>query len=483
MSPGAQARKAAVALALLLGVALCALPLSGHVDDSDAHLYTVLARHLAGGSGLFDLSYLPGVHPRFREHLPFGLWPFALAFRVAGDKSITALSLLLSGATLLVVFVAGARLAGFFAGLAGLLVLALTESFFHYGGLVHLDRLLLLFTIASLLPLCTLERAGPRRYALAAFFAALATLVKGPFGLLPLAALVAARSIALRSSSDVGSSRTGAPRELLAGATTLLAALVPAALFLLWNGIAGDGTWVQGYLFDQVLRSATGARLDQGRGPLPFATILGRFWPGLPFAAWAALTGLRDLFRGRRTAAALLGPLCLVLLALLWLPGRRSWHHALIAFAPLAVLAGVAAGPLLERLCEIRRRAQAALVGLAVATSAAVLAVPLGVGAHLVGTQCLVPPALVASLPRGSNVAVVAPDPDWKAIALLAAEHDLSPWPMTALPAGDALGFVGRESSQAMPLLQVALVRSDARRPSAEWREEARAGDWVLVRR
>ena len=49
MSPGAQARKAAVALALLLGVALCALPLSGHVDDSDAHLYTVLARHIAGG--------------------------------------------------------------------------------------------------------------------------------------------------------------------------------------------------------------------------------------------------------------------------------------------------------------------------------------------------------------------------------------------------------------------------------------------------
>ena len=472
MSPGAQARKAAVALALLLGVALCALPLSGHVDDSDAHLYTVLARHIAGGSGLFDLSYLPGVHPRFREHLPFGIWPFALALRVAGDTGITALSLLLSGATLAVVLAAGARLAGFFAGLSAALVLALTESFFHYGGLVHLDRLLLLFTIASLLPLCTLEPAGLRRHALAALFAALSVLVKGPFGLLPIGALVVARSVALRR-----------PRELLEGGATIGAALLPAAVYLVLDRLAGDGTWVRGYLLDQVLASATGARLDQGHGPHPLATVLGRFWPGLPFAAWALFIGARDLVRGQRTAAALLAVLSIVLLALLSLPGRRSWHHTLIAFAPLSMLAAVAAGPLLERLCATSRRARIAVGGLAALTIAALVSLPLGLGARLVGTQCLVPPALVASLPRGTNLAVVSPEPDWKAVALLAAEHDLSPWPMTALPASGALDDVGPPQAHPMPRLEIALVRSDAQRPAAPWREVARAGDWVLMRR
>ena len=357
---------------------------------------------------------------------------------------------------------------GFFAGLAGLLVLALTESFFHYGGLVHLDRLLLLFTIASVLPLCTLEPAGKRRHALAALFAALATLVKGPFGLLPLAALVLARAVALRR-----------PRELFEGAATIAAALLPAAAFLSSDGLAGDGTWVRGYLLDQVLASATGARLDQGHGPLPLATVLGRFWPGLPFAAWALFTGARDLVRGQRTAAALLAVLSIVLLALLSLPGRRSWHHTLIAFAPLSMLAAVAAGPLLERLCATSRRTWIAVGGLAALTIAALVSLRLGLGARLVGTQCLVPPALVASLPGGTNLAVVSPEPDWKAVALLAAEHDLQPWPMVAVSKDGTLPMAG-VPAQPIPRIAVALVRSDAPSPPPPWHEVQRATDWTV---
>ena len=530
MSPGAHARKAAdppgtswatlppaaraaEALVLILGAALCAAPLWGHLDDSDAHLYTVLARHVAEGHGWFDLSYLPSVHPVFREHLPFGIWPFAAALRLFGEAGPPALSLCLSVATIWIWMAAGRRLLGVCGGLAAGLTLSLSESFFHYGALVHLDRLLLFFTALCCWPLLTLDRAGPRQHGLAAIFAALAVLVKGPFGLAPLGLLVLARSHLSRGA-----------RELFLGALACLLALVPVGLFLLHDGLYGGGTWVHGYLVGQVLKSATGARLDAGHGPSPFATIAGRFWPGLPFALFGLALGVRDELRrvppllarvrarlkpprqgrslwgwlrheafarsfeplhgrlGPASPALLLSIVSLLLLVLLSLPGRRSWHHSLIAWPLLSLLAAVAAGPLLERLCAIPSRARSAFAALAVLTSAALVAALLGAGARLSSPSCLLPPVLVAGLPAGTDVAVVAPEADWKVVALLAAEHRLSPWPMLSLPPDGAL-TAWQKPARSGRFTAVALVRSDVPRPLSGWHEEARGSGWARLRR
>ncbi|MFL5399381.1 MAG: hypothetical protein ACJ79P_15915 [Myxococcales bacterium] len=52
-----------------------------------------------------------------------------------------------------------------------------------------------------------------------------------------------------------------------------------------------------------------------------------------------------------------------------------------------------------------------------------------GAGALLSARACLVPAALVTSLPAGSDVLVVTPGPDWRAIAALAAAPPPSPPP------------------------------------------------------
>ena len=65
--------RTAAGLALLLASAALVPPWTGHVDDTDAQLYQVVARHMVEDGRWLDLRYWPGVHPVFREHLPFGL--------------------------------------------------------------------------------------------------------------------------------------------------------------------------------------------------------------------------------------------------------------------------------------------------------------------------------------------------------------------------------------------------------------------------
>lgn len=45
-----------------------------HTDLGDSQLYQVVSRHMAEDGTWLAPRYLPDVHPRFFEHLPFGLW-------------------------------------------------------------------------------------------------------------------------------------------------------------------------------------------------------------------------------------------------------------------------------------------------------------------------------------------------------------------------------------------------------------------------
>jgi 4-amino-4-deoxy-L-arabinose transferase-like glycosyltransferase len=460
-------RKAVAALAFAVAAALCAAPLAGHADDSDAQLYTVLARHMARDGALFDPHYLPGLYPHFREHLPFGLWPWALVERAAGERALPLLALLCTLGTLAIVLRVGTRLFGLLGGAAAVLLLGATESYFHYGAIVHLDRLLLLFATASI---ALLVEPQPR-WVLATLFAALAALVKGPFGLVPLVAASIARAVALRR-----------PRDLFAGALCTLAAAAPVAGFLALDALAGAGTWWEGYGKYQLLRSAQGTRLDgEHHFFLPFTSVLGRFWPALPLALLGLWRGAADLRARKATPLALLSVLCLALLGLLCLPARKVWHHSLVAYPPLALLSAGAAAPWLERLWASPRRARIAVGALAALTGAIALAAALGAGARVVGRQCLIAPQLVAALPPRSDVIVVPPD--WKVVALLAQEHDLLPWPALAVPADGALVTWGETERKGTAA--VALVRIDALPAPLPpgWREQAREQGWALLRR
>ena len=176
-------RAAGVALAcvLLLTSALLVAPWKGHVDDVDAQVYQVVARNMVADGTWFDLRYLPDVWPRFREHLPFALWPAAATIRLFGEGAIDAVYALMTLATVWVTARIASRIAGPWAGVAAALALGTCESIWQYGGRLLLEPPLLLFATAAvgaaLLPRPSWGRA--------ALFSALSVLTKGPFGLLP----------------------------------------------------------------------------------------------------------------------------------------------------------------------------------------------------------------------------------------------------------------------------------------------------------
>src|SRR5258708_187344 len=73
---------AALTACLAISLALLVAPLHGHIDDTDAQLYQVLARQMAGASTWLEPGLQPGSLQPFREHLPFGFWPSVAVVRL-----------------------------------------------------------------------------------------------------------------------------------------------------------------------------------------------------------------------------------------------------------------------------------------------------------------------------------------------------------------------------------------------------------------
>jgi 4-amino-4-deoxy-L-arabinose transferase-like glycosyltransferase len=408
--------RAAFGGALAFGAALLALPLAAHSDEGDAQLYRVLVRHMLEDHTWTDLRYEPNVHPHFREHLPFGLWPYCAAAHVLGEGALDFVGFLFGLAALAVTGLLARRLYGPWAGVAAVLVLGLTESFFDLAGRARLDGPLVVLATLAAAPVL-ISALKPRDWALAFAFASLAALVKGPFGLVPLAAACVARALTDRRPLVL----------VIGGAVTVLAA-APA---LLW--LASDDSWWNGYVRDQLLASAVGARTDGATAPwLPFRVVLGRFWPGLPLVAFAVTKPRLRLVLFWSVATLLF--LCL--------PTRKLWFHVLVAFPALAVTAGTVAAPWLER-----RHTATALGALAAALW---LSLPLGLP-RLIGKRPWVFCTDFAAYahPPGTAAVVVAPWP-WHAISALAAERA---WTVTLAPAltPDVKATVALVSDEAPP--------------------------------
>ncbi len=411
---------------LALAAAALVAPWWGHVDDTDAQLYQVVARGMAARHSWLDPRYLPRVYPHFREHLPFGLWPFVAAIRLFGEWALAPLAALETLGAIALTGWLGRRLAGRWAGAAAMATLALNESVVFYGGRPKLDPLLVLLATAAAAPVL-LGRPRLRGWALAAGLAALAALVKGPFGLVPLVAATVARAVEERSF-----------RTLVVGGLATLAALVPVTAFLLGQRQWGDPSWWSGYVLHQIVSSATGTRHD-GRGGwiFPFATLTQRFWPGLallPFALGRALKPGGRVDDGQVPCCRLLAVTGLVALLILAIPGRKVWNHELVAFPLFALLAGAGLAPLLEKASGRWRRSLA--TGAAVLAAAGWIAALSGAGRRWDRPPCVCADEFapwLARLAPGTPIPVVAQPTDWRLVAGLAEERSLAPYPVASV--------------------------------------------------
>ncbi|HET7787978.1 MAG TPA: hypothetical protein VFL36_18555 [Myxococcales bacterium] len=428
-SEGPRAIRVAWISAFVICAALLSAPWRGHVDDLDAQIYLVVVRNMVRDRTWLDLRYLPSFLPVFREHLPFGLWPAAAAIRLLGEWAINPLYATMMLGAIGTSGLIARRLGGDAAGVAAVILLGTCESIWQYGGRLLLEPPLLLFATGAA------GAALANLWPAAAALGAVATLIKGPFGLLPLACVCAVNGRNWRAWA------------------ALLAAVAPVAVFL---ALDPSGGWRDGYLRNQLLVSASGARTDgvSAWWFLP-AVIAGRFWPGLPFL-------LAGLWRARRDAR--IRPLafaCLLMAALLCVPQRKWGNQAYVAFPLLAALAGVGAAPLLRKMGHPRWLAPA------LAAAAVVFSVS-GAGALVLRPPCAFSTALAGalrSIPRGAMVSIESPQGIWPAVAQLAAEGDVRPSP--AQGGSDCARFA---ATRGVPV-------------PAGWQKIASAPDWSILRR
>jgi 4-amino-4-deoxy-L-arabinose transferase-like glycosyltransferase len=415
--------RAAGVMVMLLAAAVTSAQWSGHVDDVDANLYRVVTRHMLEDHTWTQLRYLQSIHPEFREHLPFGFWPMAVVARWAGEG---ALPMFAGACTLAAIALAGwigRRLFGTAGALVAMLILATTESFTIIGGRERLDPLLVLLATAAAAPI--LVGKGAWRNALwAGLIASLAALVKGPFGLVPLCAAWGAYIVVDRPRFF---------RAILQAAVSGAIALVPFAAFLVWDHLAGGGSWWRGYGEHQLLASAVGNRFD---GTMvwwfPFRILAGRFWPGLPLVILGAAMSAR---RGQERNLRLVAVCALLAVLALCLPTRKIWHHALVVFPLLALLGAGGLAPWLRRWLETPLRRRMALGALGAVTLAAAIFSAGGFGRLILPAPCLGRglDQVASELRVGDSIALVGDKYDWGLIAALAAERRLEPWPVRAI--------------------------------------------------
>jgi hypothetical protein len=174
-------------------------------------------------------------------------------------------------------------------------------------------------------------------------------------------------------------------------------------------------------------------------------------------AAWLARRNLR------------LRPLlftCLSMALFLCLPARKWGNHTYVTFPLLGALAGCGTAPLLQRL-----QPRAIAAGSIVLAALACVFLASGLGRRVMRPPCVFSTALAPALdalPRGSPILVATPLPDDAAVAELAAERGLEPFPVRALPLDGSIS---------------AAVATQGVQPAGAWRQVASGGGWQLLQR
>lgn len=384
------AASAGVAL-LAIGMVLGFAPV--HVDDVDATLYQVVARNIVAQGDLFHLHGFTGLFSDFREHPPGLFWVIAAVIATVGDGAVPWVCGLFGLGTLALVYSYTRGAVGERAALAATVMLALCESFFRYQARPRLDGALTFFFTASVL-LGVTARGRMSRWILCGLAAGAGAMVKGPPALgAPVAAVIfilierGLRAFPLRGA-----------------VVAMSAALLLPGAFFLYDHVALDGWWREGYVQGQLLASALGGRTDGHTDALYLLkSLTTRFWPGLPFVIFALLRP-RQRLRWALLAWALFIPLGFEAAA------RAYWHYNMPAYVPLAILAGIGLDDLVRRWPALDRPQLAGRVLLGVGVLIA-LAVPLGLAQHL-QRPCPfgdLPRQIRARHPKGDSVGLMTP--------------------------------------------------------------------------
>jgi 4-amino-4-deoxy-L-arabinose transferase-like glycosyltransferase len=466
--PSPAERRRDLTLLALLYLALVVPYALGHVDDVDSVTYRVITRHLLEDGTPFRLRFLSTWLPRFTEHPPFMFWVWAAATRLMGEWSLPWIAVLCGLGTTLATYLGGVPLVGRRAAFLGGAFLCATESFFRTHANVTLDPPLTLAFVGSTLLL--LNARGRWSWLVAGGLAAgVGALVKGPpaWGA-PFAAWLGL----LMNRRDEAAPRRWIPVVALA--------IAPLAAFFLYDRLALDGLWWNGYVLGQLGGTLSGANLDGHTERFYLLeTAIRRFPHGVPFLLAALALALP---RSRR---ARLGPrLALLAWAAVVVGGysipRRAWPWYLLpAYPAMALLAGAGLDDLLALALargDAAFRWMRRLVGAASAATLALLPAcssitgrrPLGIG------PCTFGPTLPAA------AAAIAPD----RLALVAADV----WHTTknevfVLADHTRRDVVGLDALSARPDLDVAVVRTDLSPLPRGWTVVAEHERWALVRR
>jgi 4-amino-4-deoxy-L-arabinose transferase-like glycosyltransferase len=336
MTQALSSRSAAVLLALvaaLLLLRLGAVPLLG--PDEPRYTRVAIEMHRAGEWVTPTLQGEPWL-----EKTPLFYWLAGGAFSLLGETEAAARApsvlalLLLVGMTGYV----GARLCGTAAGLHAGFVAGTSLLMFAYGRAASMDMLLAATVTASigLGGLRLLGLAGPRALPVAAAFAGLATLAKGPLGLLLPLVVLGAYILATR--------QWRLTREFVSP-LSIAAFVVVAAPWYIAILVDQGRNFIDVFLLDHNLQRFT-STIHHHPGPfwyyLPIL-LAGLFpWSGLTVPAVA---GIRP--KGSRTDVFLLLWLGLPLV-FFSLAGSKLPGYILPCVPPLAILMGRAADRLVS---------------------------------------------------------------------------------------------------------------------------------------
>lgn len=433
-----------------------------HICDGDAQLYRVVARNIVERGEWLDLSGIPSLFPHFREHLPFGFWPMAAVIATVGEPALPFVDGLWTLACLLLVAWSARRIGSTWAAAGAVLVLGTTDPFSMFCAFPRLDGSTAFFATLALVP--WLSPTTSVRGALgSATAAAVAVLIKGPFGVVPLVAVVGAKVLTTRTL-----------RPALLGALAAGLAVIPAGAFLLsqrWT----DRSWWDAYVGTQLLGSLTGV----GRPPespyppwwFPFVAVGRIFWPGLAVApfAWARLARRPDPTPRLLALAWLLG------VCLLCAPERKIAHHLVVLFPLAAIFVGEALGPGLAWLWQRARSLDWACRALVLLPLSIWACVAADAVFWVQSGRCVVQSSIgpsILRIPPGEEILLVSPrEQQWRNTTALAAERRLAAW---------HVGHWEDAPRDRAHAVGYALLEAGGPRPPPEWEQLAETEAWSL---
>jgi 4-amino-4-deoxy-L-arabinose transferase-like glycosyltransferase len=257
--------------------AVLVLPLLGErvIGSGDEARFAILAQDMLARGTWFDARIRD---QRYRNKPLLYPWAIKLLSMPGGQVTETTAQLPVVGAAVAAVFLTtmlGQQLFSATAGVAAGLITATSYAFFAHSQILLPDMLVLAFGLGALCAFWAAVHGPPNRYALVAFYVAVALGVaaKGPMGLLPVLVVVA---WLLTEDGVRGLRRLASPLGALAFVVVTSVWLLPylaAGSHSFARGVVWDD-WLAWYLGRPRPLSMLNMLLDGAKGFMPWTALL-----------------------------------------------------------------------------------------------------------------------------------------------------------------------------------------------------------------